>query len=204
MNAAALNLVATTPAAANDTFEPTTLECGQTFQAASWRAQRMSGHIEVTSLVNAGKRGKTCARFLVAAGLADEHGETALDGVAAFVMHAVKVNVSVDGMARSLADVALCGLSCRRSEVKGCDVDAEPEIRLNADLVRARFSMREFHATFTWILDGGAGHDTSVGHASRKDAAKAYAWARENLDALKTMDRNNFTAAMRAIGVSCR
>ena len=61
MNALALALPVCAPV--NDVSAPSTLALGTTLETALWRAHRYAGHIEVTELTNAGKRGKTCARF---------------------------------------------------------------------------------------------------------------------------------------------
>ena len=196
--------------AANDTAEPTTLTRGTSLQSTAWRVKRLHGQIEITDLRSAGKRGRTCSEFLVIAYGSNEAGESALDLVAPFILEAVRGDVSIETMARALADVGLCGdiLKLQRHELRGCDVDREPVLRFDADDVRARFDMREFVVTFTATLtrplDGTTfRYDTSVRHASRKDAARAYAWAQSNRHALAGMTYNDFILAMGAIGVQC-
>lgn len=136
-------LTQTTPA--NDTAP---LPVGTTYETALWRAHRYSGSIEVTSLANAGKRGKTCLRLSVVQPV----GLDALDGVAAWIAAAVWADASEALMAEMLADVSLAGLTFCREEKRGVDVPAEPKIDVRGDLVRATFTTRDALVTFTDIM----------------------------------------------------
>lgn len=222
-----------TNAAANDTTEMTTIARGTTYQSATWRAHRYDTHIELVDLRNAGRRGKMCSRFFVSNPGYGTRGEN-LDPVAPSVLFAVNSDVAVETMARILADVGQLGLELRRTEEKGCDVDREPALCLESENVRGTFTMREFYVTFTTtharkttperrtelafealedgrlheslpaIMETTFRHDTTVHGASRKDAAKAYAWAQEHLAEVVRMDRNTFIRTMDAIGVKVR
>jgi hypothetical protein len=186
--------------AANDTALPTTIARGTTYESKTWRAHRYDDHITITSLLNAGKRGKVCP-VLTVSGKSDD-----LEGVAAFVFAAVRDEVSVDGLAAMLADVALAGLRFSRRESRGVDVDAEPKIVVTSDLVDVTFSPRETLARFTAIMgrpkDGSTfRHDTIVGTDGAREARKAYAWAKANSQSVLTMDITAFRQKMSEIGV---
>ena len=199
--------IVSTMIAANDTTEPT-LTRGTTVQSAAWRAHRYDTHIEITDLRNAGKRGKTCPRFFISNPGYNTRGEN-LDPVAPFVLSAVMADVSAETMWTTLADVGQLGLDLRRTEERGCDVDREPTLTIDGADARGTFTVREFYVTFSATLtrprDGSTfRHDTHLHGASRKDAAKAYAWAREHIGDLPRMSIQDFRAAMGKIGVQFR
>ena len=177
--------------AANDTAAPTTIALGTTAEGAAWRAHRYSTHLELTSLANAGRRGRVC-RVLAVRGDAEQ-----LDLVAPFVLSAL--DVPEETMVKTL-EVAELGMTVEKGEARGVDVPREPTIRLCADLVDGTFTTRD--AVVRHTADYGKGHrqDTISGACSPKDAAKAYRWVAANRDGFLRMTRSQFMAEMSAIG----
>lgn len=196
----------TNNAAANDTTETTTILRGTTLESNAWRAHRFANLIRVTSLVNAGKRGKLCEEFTaIVSGYGSDDEQ--LDSIAPGIAWAVLSNVSVESMRALLADTALAGFKFLESSPRGVDVPKRSEIRVEADLVRARFGETELLATFTAVHSAPSGEsfrqDTIVGSQNRKDAAKAYQWAQslDNRKRLVNMTVSAFRSEMSAIGV---
>lgn len=170
-------------------------------ETASWRVGRGMSSIRVTSLVNAGKRGKTCEVFAVY----DATTET-LDAITPSVLWAVQEGVSVTAMRAMLADVTLLGAKFRASEERGVDVSKRPELRVTAEMVRGFFGETEFNLSFSFWIGGKVGglkHDYSVCSVKRQDAVKAYAWASDptNMARLPAMTRAAFLSEMAALGV---
>lgn len=174
--------------------EAVTIAPATTAETAAWRAHRYADHLEVTSLANAGRRGKTC---LVLRAAGDE-----LDGAARLVLAAMWADVSEETMAGVLADT---GLRCSRLTARGVDVRTEPAVTVDADLVRATFTPREARASFTALMPRPAGgtfrQDENVAVRSAQDAAVAYRWAAENRARIAGMDLTSFRREMSAIGV---
>ena len=186
--------------AANDTTEPT-LSSASEIETASWRVGRGMSSLNVTSLVNAGKRGKTCEVFAVYDATTEQ-----LDAIAPSVLWAAKEGVSPAAMRAMLADVTLLGAKFSASEKRGVDVPARPELRVTAEMVRGFFGEVEFNLSFSFWIGGKVGglkHDYSVCSVKRADAAKTYAWASDaaNMARLPTMTRAAFMSEMSAIGV---
>lgn len=183
-------------AAANDI---PALTLGTTVQSRTWRAHHYSGHLEVTSLANAGKRGKTCPIFSV---LAPPCQDAAVEPIAPFILDAVLADVSEEAMAAALADVTLAGLTLSRFERRGVDVDAAPKLRVEGDLMRGTFSPREAFLTFTWPASARSPRqDTHVACRDRKSAATLYDWVKVNRARLVDMNLVQFRAEMEKIGV---
>ena len=176
---------------ANDTTAAPTIALGTTAEGAAWRAHRYSTHIELTSLANAGRRGRVC-RVLAVRGNAEQ-----LEAGAPFVLSAL--DVPEETMVKTL-EVAELGMTVEKGEARGVDVPREPTIRLCADLVDGTFTTRD--AVVRHTADYGKGHrqDTISGACSPKDAAKAYRWVAANRDGFLRMTRVQFMAEMSAIG----
>jgi hypothetical protein len=176
---------------ANDTAAPTTIALGTTAEGAAWRAHRYSTHIELTSLANAGRRGKVCL-VLAVRGNAER-----IDLVAPFVLSAL--DVPEETMLAAL-EIAELGMTIDKGEARGVDVPREPTIALRADLVDGTFTTRDSVVRHT--TDHGKGHrqDTISGACSPKDAAKAYRWVAANREAFLRMNRVQFMAEMGVIG----
>lgn len=186
--------------AANDTTAPT-FTAGATVETASWRVGRGMSSLNVMSLVNAGKRGKSCEVFAVY----DATTET-LEAILPSVLWAAEEGVSVPAMRALCEDVTLLGAKFSASEQRGVDVAKRPELRVTAEMVRGFFGETEFNLSFSFWIGGKVGglkHDYSVCSVKRQDAAKAYAWASDaaNMDRLPTMTRAAFLSEMSAIGV---
>jgi hypothetical protein len=179
---------------ANDTTEPTTIARGTTYESAQWRAHRYADHIVVTSLANAGKRGKRCGVFTL---------RGALDAVAPEVVRVMRDGGDMD---RMFTVVTADGVEHTFTTARGVDVCAEPAIHVRTDLVDGTFSPREALVRFTAIhgKPGGGSfrQDTIMGTNGAKDARKAYAWAKDegNRARLLTMTRTEFYSEMQAIG----
>jgi hypothetical protein len=175
------------------------LTLGTTVQSKTWRAHHYSGHIEVTSLVNAGKRGKTCPIFSV---LAPPCQDAAVAPVAPFILDAVLADVSEEAMASALADVSLAGLTLSRGEKRGVDVDAAPKLWVEGPLMDGQFTPREAILKFTWPGSARSPRqDTLVSCRDRKSAATLYDWVKVNRARLVDMNLAAFRAEMDKIGV---
>ena len=176
---------------ANDTTAAPTIALGTTAEGAAWRAHRYSTHLELTSLANAGRRGRVC-RVLAVRGTAEQ-----LELVAPFVLSALD---ATEEMMVDALDVEQLGMTVEKGEARGVDVPREPTIKLCADLVDGTFTTRDAFVRHT--TDYGKGHrqDTISGACSPKDAAKAYRWVAANREAFLRMTRSQFMAEMSAIG----
>lgn len=108
--------------AANDTLPA--LPLGATVQTRTWRARRAADHLEILDLRNAGRRGKTCARYLLSIPWG---ARASLDVAAARVVEAVTADVEPDVMEAQLFCVA-DGLELRQTSERSIEVDPHPEI----------------------------------------------------------------------------
>lgn len=191
-------------AAANDTAEQTTIARGTTYESAAWRAHRYADSFRITSLVNAGKRGKSCEVFSVY--VSGVSAEDRMEDIAPAIFFAVRECVSVETMRAVLADAVLSGLVFEERSARGVDIPRGPAIEVVTELVDCRFTETEALCRFSFWLGGKPGgmkQDTLVGTQNRKDAGKAYQWAQNhaNRSRLPGMTLSTFRAEMSAIGV---
>lgn len=188
---------------ANDTT-PATLTVGQTFEAGVWRVQRWTGRVEVVNLENAGRRGKACSVFSVDTPYTTM--EAQLDAVAHVAVAAARDGVHVETMRATFMAEAVEKLTFRASEKRGVDVPRHPEIKVDAPLVRCRFTEVEALCCFSFWLgkEGGMKHDELLAAVSRLDAAKAYQWAKDRQGEIASMSAASFRAAMSGIGARFR
>jgi len=193
--------LSTTPA--NDTAA-VTLTIGATYQAGAWRVQRWTGRVEVTALENAGRRGKACPVFSVDTPYTTM--DTQLDAVAHVAVAAARDGVHVETMRATLMAEAVEKLAFRASEKRGVNVPRHPEIKVDAPLVRCRFTEVEALCCFSFWLGkpGGMKHDELLAAVSRLDAAKAYAWAKDRQEEIVGMNVQAFRVAMIRIGARFR
>ncbi len=177
-----------------------TIARGTTCESTTWRARRAGDHFEVTSLVNAGKRGKACAVFTVLAPpcASEDH----MEAIAPAIRFAVENDATVEVMRAMLVDVTLAGLRFTAGEKRGVDVPRGPAIEAEGPLMHGTFTETEALVSFSFYLNGKSGmtQDTLLMTSKRADAAKAFAWARANRDRLPTMTLTEFRTAMAAIG----
>lgn len=164
--------------AANDTAVPTTLDVCCTVETATWRAHRYMDSICITSLVNAGKRGKRCEEFSMPG-----------SDAAAFVVFGMLGDASVGAMRTMVAAHGGC-----ETTVRGVDVPMG-EVRIHGRGVRGTFSTRRVGVVFTV-----SGNDSVLAISGAK-AAKVHAWALTHGRRLAEMTEAAFRAEMVAIGV---
>lgn len=188
---------------ANDNVSPT-LPLGATVQSRTWRARRASDHLEVLHLRHAGKRGKTCARYLLGYPVAVPWGAQAtLDAAAARVAEAVAADVEPDVMEAQLFCLA-DSLELRQTTARSIEVDPSPEIRIEAGVVFARATRRDAGVVFRETVATPKGPrllDNPVHALRAADAAKMYDWLAARRDELVTMTAADFRRAMAVAGV---
>jgi hypothetical protein len=190
---------------ANDTAEPTTIDLGCTFENGTWRAHRYATHFEVTSLVNAGMRGKSCEVFRVSHVYAPR--DVDLSDIASSILFAAQSRVSVESMRAMLADVPnhLPDLKFSEFMVRGVDIPRHPKVEVRSDLVNGWLTETEGVLSFTAIMGRPSGgtfrHDTIVAPRSKRDMKRAYTWVRDNRARLVAMTLPQFRAEMDKIGI---
>jgi hypothetical protein len=187
--------------AANDTVH-SALPLGATVQTRTWRAQRRADHLEVLDIRNAGRRGKTCARYLLSIPWG---AQATLDAAAARVAEAVAADVEPDVMEAQLFCLA-DSLELRQTTARSIEVDPSPEIRIEAGVVFARATRRDAGVVFRETVATPKGPrllDNPVHALRAADAAKMYAWIATHRDELLTMTPTTFRQAMAAAGIRC-
>jgi len=187
--------------AANDTVH-LALPLGATVQTRTWRAQRRADHLEVLDIRNAGRRGKTCARYLLSIPWG---AQATLDAAAARVVEAVAADVEPDVMEAQL--FCLTGeLELQRAEQRSIEVDPVPAIAIDEPTVSVRATHRSAGVVFHQTVKTPRGPlplDSAVHAAKPVDAAKMYAWIATHRDELLTMTPTTFRQAMAAAGIRC-
>ena len=187
--------------AANDTL-PSTLALGATVQTRAWRARRGADHLEILDLRNAGRRGMTCARYLLSIPWG---AQATLDAAAARVAEAVTADVDPDVMEAQL--FCLAGeLELHRATERSIEVDPHPPIVIDAPTVSVRATHRSaavvFHGAVT-TPRGPLPLDSAVHAVKPADAARMYDWLAAHRDELLTMTATDFRRAMATAGIRC-
>lgn len=187
--------------AANDTT--VTLPVGRSVETLAWRVHRFTTSVVVTSLANAGKRGKVCPQWTVY--VPGHMPDATLEAVAVFLADAALAGVGVDTMRAFCLDAPLScpAASVRSEELRGVDVDEPGTVRIDSPSVRGEFTSTGWRLTFSVPLAAGrcAGmmHDYHL-DGEKRTARKALAWARENEHRLPSMTRSEAASALRAAG----
>lgn len=169
-----------------------TLTVGTIVETAAWRVHRQACGIVVTSLLNAGKRGKTCAQWCL--GFSTAGAE--LDMVADVVVNAIKRDVSESEMADVCAGVQAewPRVAMNMESVHALDVAAPGGVRVASETVTGLFTTAGWKLTFSGDRD-------IVFMGGRTTATRAMAWARENAVRLPTMRWNEAYESMKAHGI---
>lgn len=178
---------------ANDT---SALPVGTTYETATWRAHRYADSLRLTHVVNAGKRGKSCAELTLI-------GQW-IEGAVPFIVDAMRGDVSPEAMGTALVDAAGDGLRVHRADLRGVDVILAPVMVLTDD-VDAYFSPRRCSFRFTCDMprpSGGTFREGTTAYTHKvRDAGKAYQWALANRTRIAGMDLPAFRREMSALGV---
>lgn len=195
-----------TGAPANDIEIPSSLPSGGSFETASWRIHRYAGSVRLTHLVNAGVRGKKCTEIAV---VASHHQDLdRLDMVVSFLLHSMLFDPRAETLAAMAKDAALLSpaLETFVSEVRGIDVETGI-IKIESDLVRGQFSMKEFQITVTALIrteHGSFRQDSHLYNADKRSVPKAYQWARAHAAEIGSMTRSEIYSGLRDAGVKVR
>ncbi|MEZ4298423.1 MAG: hypothetical protein R3B70_25960 [Polyangiaceae bacterium] len=190
------------PAPANDTSFPSSLPVGGTFENSEWRVHRYSDSVVFTHLANAGVRGKKCMEIHVRA----KYGE-GLDRLDLFVsglLEYMALGATPTALASLAKDAPLLSASLETvvSELRGVDVEMAI-LKIETDLVKARFSSTEFSITVTALMSNKHGafrQDSHLYNADKRSVPKAYRWARENAERIGHMTRQDIYSGLVAAG----
>lgn len=170
----------------------TTLSVGTTAETATWRVHRQACGFVITSLLNAGKRGKRCPQWCLGFSTAS----TELDMIAEVVASAIARNASESEMAAVCAGVQhdWPRVAVNVESVHALDVAAPGGVRVASETVNGLFTTAGWKLTFS-------GERDIVFMGGRATATRAMAWARENAVRLLTMRWNEAYESMRASGI---
>lgn len=191
-------------APANDIDVPANLPVGGTFETNTWRVHRFSDSACFTHLVNAGVRGKKCMEISIRASYGRDL--EALDLLVAGLLECVALDPSPETLEALAKDAPLVAesLSTSVSLLKGVDVETGI-VKIDSDLVRARFGTTEFSATVTAVHSSPNGgsfrQDSHLYNGDKRTVLKAYRWARENAPRIGSMTRNEIYRELRNAGV---
>lgn len=168
---------------------------GETYENEMWRVHRYADGVEITHLVNAGKKGKKCSRWYIAAGYAqagyqgpniDEIGNTA-EAVA-------KTNAQLGKMQETIKAMAAKGARVSEGFPKGVEVKPGNFQKL---------WVRGIHITIQADYDGFTIEDiddesnepTCIAKGKRA-VGQFYRWVKDNQKAAQVM---TFTEVMQAM-----
>lgn len=191
---------------ANDIEVPSTLPPGGSFETEHWRMHRYMSSVRLTHLVNAGVRGKKCMEIAIVASYHQDLDR--LDLLVAGLLHAMVLDPQPETMAALAKDASLLSpaLETFVSELRGIDVETGV-IKIESDLVRGQFSMKEFQVTVTALIrteHGSFRQDSHLYNADKRSVPKAYQWARANAAQIGSMTRSEIYSGLRDAGVKVR
>lgn len=178
---------------ASNPMDDDPIRLGQTKEIGALRIHRFSNSTRVTDTANAGKRGKKCREMTV--GNRDGLWNDA-DSAASSEINLMAVRgASLDQMAEALRP----WYAVEISELRGIDVTpVGGEIEIINPWMIARFAPGEFSARDM----SDPNESTIMDRDGRKrSAAKAYAWAKANVQALASMRWAELRSALIAQGV---
>lgn len=169
-----------------------TLTVGTIVETAAWRVHRQACGFVITSLLNAGKRGKTCAQWCL--GFSTAGAE--LEMVADVVVNAIKRDVSESEMAAVCAGVQAewPRVAVNVESIHALNVAAPNGVCVNSETVNGVFTTAGWKLTF-------AGDRDIIFMGGRATAKCAMKWASENAVRLPTMRWNEAYESMRANGI---
>lgn len=130
----------------------------------------------------------------------------ALDLLVAGLLECVALDPAPETLAALAKDAPLVAESLRTtvSHLKGVDVETGT-IKIDSDLVRARFCTTEFSVTVTAIHSSPKGgsfrQDSHLYNADKRTVRKAYQWARENAARIGSMTRTDIYRELSNAGV---
>ena len=172
------------------------MDHGDTIETNGWRIHLGALAIRVTHIVNAGKRGKKCAQFVL------WHRDCFYTGQLDAALVAIRAEAergAEPAAMRSTMEAHVAGtVSLQVSEERGIDVDcANDKIEILGACVAVRASSQAFffqNRRDVYNLE-------TMTHLNKRGAAKVLAWVKANKSALETMTFVEVAEALRLMGV---
>jgi hypothetical protein len=203
------------------------LSVGKEMESEKWRLHRYSDNVTLTSLENAGKRGKSCQIMVVSFDYIE--GNALRDSIGMELVLLAKKNVSVDAMEKAIKDMAEeyedvgkfgTGLTLSIRQVKGVHVTPAGfgPINIRTKNIEITVKMDDFHIRdlsearrvkekredgITKIRMDYPNEPTCIPsvRGSKKGLPSFYRWVKDNESKLQSMTYSEVLSQLNSMGI---
>lgn len=168
------------------------LSVGETFENEKWRIHRFADSIKVTHLVNAGKRGKRCAEFVLVNNAGPE--SQAME----FVMLA-KRGVDYGRMKKAMDEAVEVGSKLYENVLRG--VDVKPGNFQKVFVRGAHVTIEADYDSYTVKDINDENNEPTCIAQGKKSVYLFYRWVRDNARAIAAMTMSQVMDAMKQNGI---